>query len=461
MNLSTNQPWSGWSLALIIALPVLVVALSEVHLRLQRRGSALAEPVDRLRIWLLPLTALLILLSKAADISGENDGLRVVATMVGVIAVTVALGLDAVLFGDAAEGTWRDRLPSIFMTLGRLILVVVVELERHGLALENMGSLPHICVGGAASTGTHGSGDANRCLAATVRAVEVVTAGGDLLVLDRSDPRFGGSVLALGRLGVMTRLELEVVPSFEVAQTVVEGLGWDALLEHLDAVMASAYSVSVFTLLPDPGTEDPEVGAGRVWLKHRTGDAEADLAALGGRALDHDVHPTPGLDPAGSTVQRGLPGRWFERLPHFSAEGAPSSSGAELQSEWYVDRVHGPAAVRALLDVAAELRPVLQVVELRTVAADDLWLSPAGPAGALGLHVTWSPEPVGVARAIAAAEAALAPFAPRPHWGKVFGLLPSEVTSRFPRWGDFVSLVDDLDPDGVFSNDFTDAYVLA
>ncbi len=343
---------------------------------------------------------------------------------------------------------------------GMTFAQVVGELERHGLALENMGSLPHIGVGGAASTGTHGSGDGNRCLAATVRAVELVTAGGDLLTLDRSDPRFGGSVLALGRLGVTTRLELDVVPSFEVAQTVVEGIGWDVLLEHLDEVMASAYSVSVFTLLPDPGTEDAVVGAGRVWVKHRTGDVVADLAALGGRPLDHDVHPTPGLDPAGSTVQRGVPGRWFERLPHFSADGAPSSSGAELQSEWYVDRVHGPAAVRALLDVAAELRPVLQVVELRTVAADDLWLSPAGSGGALGLHVTWLPEPVGVARAIAVAEVALAPFGPRPHWGKVFGLFPSDVVARFPRWNDFRSLVAELDPDGVFGNDFTDQFLV-
>jgi xylitol oxidase len=348
---------------------------------------------------------------------------------------------------------------SVVVGAGMTFAAVVDELERQGLALENMGSLPHICVAGAASTGTHGSGDANRCLAATVREVELVTAGGDLLVLDRDDPRFGGAVLALGRVGVMTRMVLDVVPSYEVAQTVWEGLGWDALLGHLDEVMACAYSVSVFTTFDPPERQDPSIGAARVFVKHRTGDAAADLSHLSACALDHPVHPTPGLDPASCTVQGGVPGRWCERLPHFSAEGAPSSSGAELQSEWYVDREHGAAAVEAVREIGDRIRPVLQVAELRSVAGDDLWLSPAGQGGALGLHVTWLPEPDGVARAIAEVEAALAPFAPRPHWGKVFGLAPAEVRSRFPRWDDFASLVADLDPDGVFGNDFTDAYL--
>ncbi len=328
---------------------------------------------------------------------------------------------------------------------------VVPELERHGLALENMGSLPHICVGGAASTGTHGSGDANRCLAATVREVELVTATGDLLTVRRGDERFGGSVLALGRLGVMTRLVLDTVPSFEVAQTVYDGVSSDVLFEHLDLVLGSGYSVSVFTRL-----DDAEEGAGTVWVKRRTGDPVVDLAPLGARPIDHDIHPTPGNAPDGCTVQRGIPGRWFERLPHFSAEGAPSSSGAELQSEWYVDRAHGPAAVRAVLEVADVIRPALQVAELRTVAGDDLWLSPSGGSGSLGLHVTWHPDPVAATSAIAVVEQALAPFSPRPHWGKVFGLDPAALASRFPRWGDFRSLVADLDPDGTFANDFTD-----
>jgi len=342
---------------------------------------------------------------------------------------------------------------------GMTFASVVGELERQGLALENMGSLPHICVAGAASTGTHGSGDTNRCLAATVREVELVTATGDLCVLGRDDPRFGGAVLALGRLGVMTRLVLDVVPSFEVAQTVWEGIGWDALLANLDEVMARAYSVSVFTTFDPPEAQDPAIDAARVWVKHRTGDPVVDLSALGARPLDHQVHPTPGLDPASCTVQRGVPGRWCERLPHFSAEGAPSSSGAELQSEWYVDRPHGPDALRAVLAVADRFRHVLQVAELRTVAPDGLWLGPAGSGGALGLHATWHPDPGPVAEAIDAVEEALAPFAPRPHWGKVFRLEPHDVRGRFPRWDEFASLVRELDPDGVFGNDFIDRYL--
>jgi small-conductance mechanosensitive channel/CRP-like cAMP-binding protein len=121
----TSQPWFGWSLVLIFALPVLVILLSEVHLRLHRAGNPLAGPVNRLRVVLLPLAGLLILLTQASGLSSDNDGVRIVATVVGVMAVATALsGLNAVLFGNAVEGTWRDRLPSIFVDLARLILVV-------------------------------------------------------------------------------------------------------------------------------------------------------------------------------------------------------------------------------------------------------------------------------------------------------------------------------------------------
>ncbi len=225
------------------------------------------------------------------------------------------------------------------------------------------------------------------------------------------------------------------------------------LVENLDLVLGAGYSVSVFTRLDEaPGG----IGAGTIWVKHRTGDPVVDLAPLGAQPLDRDVHPVPSLAPHGVTVQRGVPGRWFERLPHFSAEGAPSSSGAELHSEWYVAREHGQAAVRAVLAIADVVRPAMQVVELRTVAGDDLWLSPSGGAGALGLHVTWHPDRVAVDAAITVMEDALAPFAPRPHWGKLFGLDPAVVATRFDRWDDFGSLVADLDPGGTFSNDFTD-----
>lgn len=121
----TSQPWFGWSLALIVVLPALVIVFSEVHLRLQRSGSPLAGPVNRLRLVLLPLTGLLVLLTQASGLSNDNDGVRIVATVVGVTAVATALGgLNAVLFGNAVEGTWRDRLPSIFVDLARLVLIV-------------------------------------------------------------------------------------------------------------------------------------------------------------------------------------------------------------------------------------------------------------------------------------------------------------------------------------------------
>ncbi|MCR1783964.1 mechanosensitive ion channel [Nocardioides carbamazepini] len=120
-----GESWFWWAVGLIVGLPVGLVVLSEVHLSLVRRGNALARPVNRLRVWLIPTGALLVVLTQAATLDDEDVGVRVVATLVGFIAVSVALGmLNAALFGNASDGTWRERLPSIFVDLGRLVLVV-------------------------------------------------------------------------------------------------------------------------------------------------------------------------------------------------------------------------------------------------------------------------------------------------------------------------------------------------
>lgn len=117
--------WEFWTIALIIGLPICVLVLSEVQLRLRRRESPLAAPMNRIRILLLPLVGLLLLLTQAAQVPTDNSGVRIVATFVGIGVVTSTLGLlDAVLFGNARQGTWRERLPSIFVDLGRLILIV-------------------------------------------------------------------------------------------------------------------------------------------------------------------------------------------------------------------------------------------------------------------------------------------------------------------------------------------------
>lgn len=374
---------------------------------------------------------------------GTGHSFSTVADTRGLLVSVDALPHEVEVVDDGA---------AVRVSAGTTFGELAIALDPHDLALANTGSLPHISVAGAASTGTHGSGDHNQCIAATVREAELVAASGDLVTVRRGDDDFEGTVLSLGALGVLTHLTLDTRPTFDVRQTVFDGVGWDVLLDRdgLDRVMASGYSVSVFTLYGD------EVGD--VWVKQRVGDPDDDLAWAGGRPVDGARHPIPGLKGETCTVQGGVPGRWHERLPHFRMEFTPSS-GDELQTEYYVDREHGAAAVAAVRAVAEVVRPVLQVSELRTVAADDLWLSPTRGRDLLGLHFTFAPDAEGVARATAALEQALAPFDARPHWGKVFSLDPATVAALYPRLDDFRSLADRLDPDGVFTNDFVETYV--
>lgn len=335
---------------------------------------------------------------------------------------------------------------------GMTFAQVAPLLEASGYALHNMGSLPHISVAGACSTGTHGSGDRAPCMAAAVRAVAMVTASGDLIQLDRADPDFAGLFPGLGVHGIITSLTFDVEPSYAVAQTVWQGIETATGLERFDEMMGSAYSVSVFTTLD-------AIVFGDAWVKRRMDEADPDLRPFGGVPASGPKRPVPGQEGEGCTVQGGIPGRWFERLPHFTPDVPPSSSGAELQSEYYVARADGPAALRELWQVGAAVRDALQICELRTVAADGLWLSPAGERGMLGIHFTWGPNEDAAAIACREVEQALQPFSPIPHWGKVSTLAAEVVSARYPRMDDARALARRLDPDNAFGNAFTDEYL--
>jgi xylitol oxidase len=330
---------------------------------------------------------------------------------------------------------------------------LAVALAGEEVALHNLASLPHISIAGAVATATHGSGDANGNLATAVRSLELVTSAGDVVTASRGEADFDGLVVGLGALGAVTRVTLDVEPGYEVRQRVFEGLSWAALLEHFDEITAAGYSVSVFTRWG----EDVD----QVWIKSRVTDApEAQRGDLfGAVAATLDRHPILGLDPVNCTPQLGVPGRWSDRLPHFRMGFTPSN-GEEIQSEYHVARSHAAAAIQAVHGIAGTLAPVLQVSEIRTIAADRLWMSPQYGQAGVALHFTWTREPAAVARVLVELEAALAPFEPRPHWGKLFLAGAAALAPRYERRADFVRLAQRLDPRGAFRNDWLDARVL-
>lgn len=311
-----------------------------------------------------------------------------------------------------------------------------------GLALHNMASLPHISVAGSVATGTHGSGVGNGSLAAAVREVELVTADGSTVTITRGEERFEGAVTALGALGVVTALTLDLEADFEVEQYVFTELPLDGL--DFEAVAGAAYSVSLFTDWRAPGFR-------QVWLKRRGDQAPADFpwAAPATEAM----HPVPGMPAVNCTEQFGVPGPWHERLPHFRAEFTPSS-GEELQSEYLLPRPYALDALRSLDAIRDVVAPVLQVCEVRTIAADTQWLSPAYGRDSVALHFTWVADTDAVLPVVRRVEAALNPFGPRPHWGKVFCVPAEVVRGRYPRLSDFVALSAFLDPSAKFTNAF-------
>ncbi|SPF05714.1 D-arabinono-1,4-lactone oxidase [Streptomyces sp. MA5143a] len=325
---------------------------------------------------------------------------------------------------------------------------VISVLERAGLALANLASLPHISVAGSVATGTHGSGDTQRCLAASVRALQLVGPEGDLVELSRdADPDlFPGAVVALGALGIVTRLTLDIEPSYAMAQRVRVAVPLDEVAAHFDAVSGAAHSVSVFT---DWGGEEAQV-----WLKRRLD--RPDSGWSGGRPADRPMNPVPGMPPEFSTEQLDVPGPWCERLPHFRPELTPGA-GEELQSEYYLPRAAAPAAIAALRALGQRLAPALHIAEVRTVRADDLWLSPAHGRDSVTFHFTWVKDLARVQPLIADVEDALMPLGARPHWGKLTALAPREIAALYEQIGVFAQLARKYDPSGTFRNDFTDA----
>jgi xylitol oxidase len=330
---------------------------------------------------------------------------------------------------------------------------LVEALNEEGVALHNLASLPHISVAGAVATATHGSGQRNGNLATAVAGLELVSSDGEIIEISRGEPDFDGLVVGLGALGAVTRITLDVEPAYEVRQQVFEGLSWEALFEHFDEIISCGYSVSIFTRWGE--TID------QVWIKSRVTDepqqVESDL--FGAVAAAVDRHPILGLDASSCTPQLGKPGLWADRLPHFRMGFTPSS-GEELQSEYLFPRRCAVEAIEAVHSLAAEIRPILQVSEIRTVAADRLWMSMNYGQDTVGIHFTWKPEREAVEDMLVQLETALVPFEARPHWGKLFKADAAAIAPLYERMPDFIRLVERLDPRGAFRNSWLKAHVL-
>jgi alditol oxidase len=327
-------------------------------------------------------------------------------------------------------------------------------LHENGFALHNLASLPHISVAGACTTATHGSGEKNGNLSTAVSGLELVNAAGDMVNLARKDAAFQGAVVGLGALGVITKVTLDLQPTFMMRQYVYENLPLSQLKDHFDAIEASAYSVSLFT-------DWQKQRVNEVWLKIRMKPGvvfDAKPEFFGAKLATKNLHPIAELGAENCTEQMGVPGPWYERLPHFRMGFTPSA-GKELQSEYFVPRKHAVEAILAMEKMRDQITPHLLISEIRTIAADELWMSMAYKRDSVAIHFTWKQDWPAVSKVLPVIEKELEPFQPRPHWGKLFTLAPAVLRSRYERLPEFVELAKKHDPAGKLRNEFLEKNV--
>ena len=338
---------------------------------------------------------------------------------------------------DAAAGT-------VTVGAGTSYGVLAAWLQDRGWALGNTGSLPHISIAGATATGTHGSGGRNRILSAAIAGLRYVAADGELRDANRSTQDFDGMPVGLGAFGIVVRVTLDIEPTYLVRQDAYTALPWERVLTDIDPILDAAYSVSLFT---DWSGESLRAA----WVKRRVYDAAAGAPEefFGARRDPGQVHFIDA--PADNLTILGVAGPWSQRLPHFRLDSMPSN-GDEIQSEYFVDRRHAAAALEALRRRSASITPPLMISEIRSTAADRLWLSGSYGRDTMAIHFTWRNSPAEVDAVLKEVEAALEPFAARPHWGKVSHVTAAQVAERYPRLGDARALFERLDPDGRFSS---------
>jgi xylitol oxidase len=324
-------------------------------------------------------------------------------------------------------------------------------LHEHGFALHNLASLPHISVAGACATATHGSGEKNGNLATSVSGLEMIAATGDIVKLSRKQDGDGflGAIVGLGALGVVTKITLDLLPTFMVKQYVYENLPLSEMQEHFDAIEASGYSVSLFT-------DWQKKRINEVWIKSCVEAGQSFNATpdfFGAKLATKNLHPIAALSAENCTEQMGVPGPWYERLPHFRMGFTPSA-GNELQAEYFVPRRHAVEAILAIERMRDQVTPHLLISEIRTIAADDLWMSPCYKQPSVTIHFTLKPDWPAVSQLLPVIERELAPFHARPHWGKLFTVSPERFKANYEKLPDFIELSKKYDPHGKFRNDF-------
>ncbi len=327
------------------------------------------------------------------------------------------------------------------------------SLNQQGFALHNLASLPHITVAGACATATHGSGVNNGNLATAVQQIELITPSGEIVTLGKDHTDFPAIVVGLGAFGIITEVTLDIQEAFEVEQYVFQDMPLSSIEKSFTDLMSGGYSVSLFTNWMDKKISE-------VWVKRRSDLVYEDLGSdyFGAKAANKNLHPIAELSAEACTEQLGIPGPWYNRLPHFKMGFTPSA-GAELQSEYFVPMDKAVDAIMSLERMREEINPHLMITEVRTIASDNFWMSPCYRRDSVAIHFTWKQHPKEVMALLPKIERVLSSFDVRPHWGKLFTISRQTFLERYPMCNEFIELAKTYDPEGKFSNPYLEQYL--
>ncbi len=345
-----------------------------------------------------------------------------------------------------------SKMQTVSVSAGTSYAQLARYLEANGWALENLASLGEITVAGAIMTGTHGSGSSNTVLSNAVVEIEMILASGEKLLLNQQNlEEFNGFIVSFGALAVFTRLKLKIVKSFSIKQIVYENITSKSVSEYFDEIFDNAYSVSYFNSWAKNST-------GQIWMKFLSDKDTSTLPknAFGGNLAVANQHPVKVNDPSTCTEQMGAPGKWLYRLPHFKLDSSPAS-GDEVQTEYLVDRKYVKEYIEELSLIGDEIADKVYATEIRTIKADNLWLSGAYERPTVGFHFTWK-KSADIETFLPKIEQILGQNGGRPHWGKLFSTNKNQLITRYPKFSNFQQLLKKYDPDGKFRNQFIDRY---
>ncbi len=358
--------------------------------------------------------------------------------------------LSGVLEADPSSGL-------IEVGAGTVLADLNEELDRLGLAMENLGDIDRQTIAGAISTGTHGTGARLRNLSAQVEALELVLADGSVRQVGAGDPDLlRAARVGIGALGAISAVTLRCVPAFALRRVDTPC----PREEVLDAFQERADANDHFELFTFPYAD-----SALVLERNRTGAAPRPRGRVA--AYLNDVVLENWALEAISAVGKLFPAA----IPRLSRLAARLASGSAVtdrsdrvfanerrvrftEMEYGVPREHGPEAARRVIEwVRSNRYPVFFPIEMRVTAADDALLSPSHERDTayIAVHqyrgMEWRPY-------FEAVEEIMDGFGGRPHWGKRHFQTAETLAPRYPRWAEFQAARNRLDPDRVFTNEY-------